>query len=153
MTLAPVPLAPLQGVRRSFQEVAPAGTRQYTAELVDAQGRYLRADTMVPPFMQKATGLDDQAFGKMIAAEQDEVLRKQQAEGTAPLAVEIIAELTQQVRGAIAAQQQALAELGQARQRIAHAEGQVGHMAERLLALDPAALAPKAEKPGTDTDA
>lgn len=153
MTLAPVPLAPLQGVRRSFQEVAPAGTRQYTAELVDAQGRYLRADTMVPPFMQKATGLDDQAFGKMIAAEQDEILRKQQAEGTAPLAVEIIAELTQQVRGAIAAQQQALAELGQARQRIAHAEGQVGHMAERLLALDPAALAPKAEKPGTDTDA
>lgn len=153
MTLEAVPLAPLQGVRRSFQEVAPAGTRQYTAELVDAQGRYLRADTMVPPFMQKATGLDDQAFGKMIAAEQDEILRKQQAEGTAPLAVEIIAELTQQVRGAIAAQQQALAELGQARQRIAHAEGQVGHMAERLLALDPAALAPKAEKPGTDTDA
>ncbi|WP_409264483.1 hypothetical protein [Pseudomonas sp. KCJK9000] len=145
MTLEAVPLAPLQGVRRSFQDVPPAGTRQYTAELVDAQGRYLRADTMVPAFMQKATGLDDQAFSQLIVTQQDDLLREQQARGDAPLAVEIIAELTQQVRGAIAAQQQAQAELGQARQRIAHAEGQIGHMAERLLALDPSAMAPKAD--------
>lgn len=153
MTIAPVPLAPLQGVRRSFQDVQPAGTRQFTAELVDAQGRYLRADTMVPDLMQKATGLDDQAFSQLIATRQDEILREQQERGDAPLAVEIIAQLSQQVRQAVTAQQQALAELGQARQRIAHADAQVGHMAERLLALDPAALAPKAEKPGTDTDA
>lgn len=148
MTIAPVPLAPLQGVRRSFQDVKPAGTRQYTAELVDKDGRYLRADTMVPDFMQASTGLDDQAFSQMIASRQDETLRQQQAEGSAPLAIEIIAELTQQLKGAVAAQQQALAELGQARQRIAHAEGQVGHLAERLLALDPAALAPEAKAPG-----
>lgn len=145
MTLEALPLAPLQGVRRSFQDVPPAGTRQYTAELVDAQGRYLRADTMVPAFMQKATSLDDQAFSQLIATQQDDLLREQQARGDAPLAVEIIAELTQQVRSAIAAQQQAQAELGQARQRIAHAEGQIGHMAERLLALDPSAMAPKAD--------
>ncbi|WP_405124295.1 hypothetical protein [Pseudomonas alloputida] len=148
MTISPVPPAPIQGVRRSFQDVSPKGTRQFTAELVDKDGRYLRADTMVPDIMQGATGLDDEAFGRMIAASQDELLREQQARGDAPLAVEIIAELTQQLKGAVAAQQQALAELGQARQRIAHAEGQVGHLAERLLALDPAALTPEAKDPG-----
>ena len=145
MTIAPVPLAPLQGVRRTFNDVKPAGTRQFTAELVDKDGRYLRADTMVPSFMQGATGLDDQGFSQLIASQQDDLLREQQARGDAPLAIEIIAELTNQLKGAVAAQQQAQGELAQARQRIAHAEAQIGHMAERLLALDPAALAPKAD--------